>query len=133
MNNSKKRILCFALAVCTLLFGCLFSGEREAHAFGMEDASNPYDMQISLDAEKPANSEICTVELLGMRNLARFVRNERRTFSQNDVRWIHVLCCLDNHGSQASGNHETQENQDNFILFSDIVIVDYIHNQDGQK
>ena len=114
-------------------FGCLFFGEREAYAFGVEDASNPYDMQISLDAEKSANSEICTVELLGMRNLARFIRNERRTFSQNDVRWIHVLCCLDNHGSRASGNHETQENQDNFILFSDIVIVDYIHNQDGQK
>ncbi|MGN0390115.1 MAG: hypothetical protein ACI4L2_04810 [Wujia sp.] len=133
MNSIKERILCFVLAICTLLFGCLFSGDREAYAFGIEDASNPYNMQITLDAEKPANSEICTVELLGIRNSVRFVRSERRTLGQNDVRLLHVLYCPDNLDSRAFVNREIRKNQEHFISFSDVVIVDYIHNQDGQK
>lgn len=133
MHSKKEHTICFILAMCVLLFGCFFSGNPETRHFGMDETVNPYNAEITLYGEKPANSEICTIEMLGIGNTVAFVRCEKRSSFQPYVNLPQILLSYADFNPAISGNNIERQTNEEIVSLSDAVIVQYIHNQDGQK
>lgn len=80
-----------------------------------------------------AETRICTLRMLGVRNVARFVSTEKKVNQNLFIKVFYDLFCeakLGNFTSDAYGGIRFSEAPK---LCDDGAIVDYIHNQDGEK
>lgn len=133
MYNRKKRILCFILSICVLFFSCFISENRDTSACDRQDAAAPYNAQITLYGGAAANSEICTIEMLGIANTLSFVRCDRRSASQSYTKLSQIPFLCVNLNPEISKISTEQQTVEEITCSSYAVIVQYIHNQDGQK
>lgn len=133
MYSRKKRILCFILGICVLFFSYLISEDRDAHACDKRDVATPYSAEITFYSGAAANSEICTIEMLGIANTLSFVRCDRRSSNQSYIKLSQIPFLCVNLNPEISKSSTEQQTEEKITCSSYAVIVQYIHNQDGQK
>ena len=79
------------------------------------------------------NTEICTTDMLGVRNIAYITGNSKRTYNDAVLRVSAVVLVVQNYlhsiSERGSGLHWEVTPQ----MHSDIFILDFIHRQDGEK
>lgn len=133
MYSRKERILCIILSICVLFFGCLVSGDRDVQTCDKRDVLAPNNAEITLYNGAAANSEICTIEMLGIANTLSFVRCDRRSSNQSYIKLSQIpFLCVSLNPDIAKISTEQQADE-TITCSSFTVIVQYIHNQDGQK
>lgn len=133
MPNRKKRIICLIMAICILFFGCLFSEDKKAKAFGTGEVSSTYNAQITQYGERHVNGEICTARMLGTGNITALVRGPKRVINQSYLKISHFLSLCPDFDPDISDTESALRPEERITSFTNAVILKYIHHQDGQK
>lgn len=133
MQNRKSRVLCFFMALI-MIFSCI-EIFKENNSYNMErcDVFNRYSAFVTLYDPITTNSEKCTLEMLGTKNTTQFVRSEKRGSQGICLKTTGFIMCEHGNGGCTYNAYSSiySDNPQNF--FGDTLIVDYIHNQDGEK
>lgn len=132
MQAKCKQILSIILIVFMFVSGMCY---EDIQADSLSDCTSvdPTMLYIpALDAEICSN-EICTTEMLGVRNISYNNSTVCRTGCKIDIRGV-LACLWEGIGTHIFSNFHFAVNTIQFPeLYSKAALLNYIHNQDGKK
>lgn len=133
VQSNKKRVLCLVLAFF-MMFSCIEIFQDNT-TYNMKHCNvvNRYSALVTLYDPITTNAEICSLEMLGTRNSARFVRLEKRSSSSTYIKESQVFLSIHEIEGCNTNVYSFVNSDAPQVSFGDTVIVDYIHNQDGEK
>ncbi len=133
MQMRHRKIVCFIVAVFMIV-----SVVKVVHI----DDTQAAEVVDSVDCSASAflsrdmlevNSQLCTTEMLGSRNIVSHIRVGRRWTVTNFIRISHIFLGNRTESRYLSYSPFTMISQDISKLNCEGILMSYIHNQDGEK
>ncbi len=132
LKERYNKFICYILALLVLFSGMCLENIKTDSSFAFKTVKSNDSYVKNLDTEF-INNESCSVEMLGVRNVSRLVRNIRRVTYRTDVRSFSCLVCADILAQNISNYYAVVEQVDLPALFGKAAILNFIHNKDGKK
>ncbi len=129
-NNKIIKRLCFFLAFC-MLCSCFFSMESKACA--VSESVEPLSTEFVAGYGIDVNTQLCTAEMLGVRNVAYITTNSKRGYNEQALRESALVLCVHNYLYNVSVMYSNLHWDMAEKMHTDIFILDFIHRQDGEK
>lgn len=129
-DNKIIKRLCFFLAVC-MLCSCFFS--MESKACDVSESVEPLSAEFVAGYGIDVNTQLCTAEMLGIRSVAYITTNSKRGYNEQTVRESAPVLCVQNYLYNAAVMYSNLRWDMAEKTHTDILILDFIHRQDGEK
>ena len=132
MNNKLIRIICIILAFCMIVSAISVKEKLDSVNDCKSAAPNQVQRIEALDVIS-ANNEICTTEMLGVRTVAYFTDTFKQSYKENAVRISVILLYVNSYFQCISELSRSVSWDEIPKMYLDVIILDFIHNQDGEK
>ena len=128
----NKNFICFLLAIAMLLSGMYFDNTKLDSLFSYKNYSNVTSTLNSSDSLL-ANPEVRTEEISGSRVVANSIKSERRSDEKNNSKTDLYLVFWETFPQNFTTFFNTIVSEFHNGIYSNAVIINYIHQKDGKK
>ena len=133
MQTRHRRAMCFLMVIFMLFSVVKVATIDDAYAAEKETSVECLASSIlSRDMVAP-NSQLCTAEMLGSRTIVSHIRVGRRLLISNLSKISHIFMGNDIDCHCLSDGPYANALQDICKLDCEGILMNYIHNQDGEK
>ncbi len=131
--DKKSRALCVMLALFMFFSSAEIIGCNNLCQLNDANVINRYSALVTIYDPITANSEMCTLEMMGNKNSAKFVRADSKISFSTYTKESELVLSLQEHCIYVSEIYISTKSDNIHITNGKTIIVEYIHNKDGEK
>lgn len=131
MNNRDISIICIILIFC-MLFSVIGMKQIPYSVNECKSVTSNVQQIKRLDVIS-VDSEICTTEMLGVRTVVHFTNEFKTSYGQTFIKMSVILLYVNSYIQCISELYHRIQWDMIPKLYIDVIILDFIHNKDGEK
>ena len=133
MNSKKRKSICFILVILVFLSGMCFD-EVKITSYILDATMNEANSYVMSDKITVMEAEVCTTEMLGVRNCVNIRQLARHNMNQKkESRIVFVFLCSNIFAISRGKCPAEFETTGFFKGVQEKNVLNYIHKSDGKK